>query len=61
MPEVRYPRSDEGLNSLEARKKSQLDSASQLKVFYKFHFTDELKQAGSPSTTTRFPMPQSTT
>ena len=46
LPEVRYPRSDEGLNSLEARKKSQLDSASQLKVFYKFHFTDELKQSG---------------
>jgi enediyne biosynthesis protein E4 len=46
LPEVRYPRNDEGLNSLQARKKSQLDSAGQLKVFYKFHFTDELKQSG---------------
>jgi hypothetical protein len=46
LPEVRYPKNDEGLDSLQARKKSQLDSSVQLKVFYKFHFTDELKQSG---------------
>ncbi len=46
LPEVRYPRNDEGLDSLQARKQSQLDSAGQLKVFYNFHFTDELKQSG---------------
>ena len=46
LPEVRYPKLDEGLDTLPARKQAQLDSASQFKVFYQFHFTDELKQSG---------------
>jgi hypothetical protein len=45
-PEVPYPRNDDGLNALPARAKAQLDSASQFKVFYHFHFSDELKQSG---------------
>jgi hypothetical protein len=46
LPEVRYPKFDEGLDTLPARKQAQLDSASQFKVFYQFHFTDQLKQSG---------------
>jgi hypothetical protein len=45
-PEVRFPKNDAGLSTLEARKKAQLESASQFKVFYQFHFTDQLKQSG---------------
>jgi hypothetical protein len=46
LPEVHYPRFDAGLLSLPARKELQLQSASQFKVFYQFHFTDQLKQSG---------------
>jgi hypothetical protein len=46
LPEVRYPKFDQGLDTLPARKQAQLDSASQFKVFYQFHFTDQLKQSG---------------
>jgi enediyne biosynthesis protein E4 len=45
-PEVPYPRNDEGLNALPARKQAQLDSVGKFKVFYQFHFTDELQQSG---------------
>ncbi len=45
-PEVRFPRNDPGLNALASRKELQLESAKQFKVFYRFHFTDELKQSG---------------
>jgi hypothetical protein len=46
LPEVSYPKDDAGLNALSARKKHQLESTSQFKVFYQFHFTDALKQSG---------------
>jgi hypothetical protein len=46
LPEVPFPRVDEGLNALPTRKKLQLESANQFKVFYQFHFTDELKDSG---------------
>src|SRR5579864_2450119 len=45
-PVVPFPRNDVGLNSLPARKKAQLESADKFKVFYKFHFSDRLKQSG---------------
>lgn len=45
-PEVPFPRNDEGLKSLPARKKAEEDAASKLKVFYQFHFTDQLAQSG---------------
>jgi len=43
--EVRYPDPDIGVDSLAARKAAQLDTVDQLKVFYKFHFTDALKES----------------
>lgn len=46
LPEVHFPKFDEGLITLPARKKSQLESTSQFKVFYQFHFKDELKKSG---------------
>src|SRR5262252_6474058 len=45
-PEVRYPDPDVGVDVLAARAKAQLDTAEQFKVFYQFHFTDELKKSG---------------
>jgi hypothetical protein len=45
-PQVPFPRNDAGLASLPARKKAQLESVEQFKVFYKFHFTDQLQQSG---------------
>lgn len=45
-PAVRFPKNDVGLSTLEARKKAQLESVNQFKVFYQFHFTDQLKQSG---------------
>ena len=42
-PEVKFPQDDPGLNSLPARKKAQMDALGQFKVFYQFHFTDQLK------------------
>jgi len=45
-PEVPFPKNDVGLASLAARKEAQLRSVNQFKVFYQFHFTDQLKQSG---------------
>jgi hypothetical protein len=45
-PEVRYPDPDIGVDSLAARKKAQLDTADQFRVFFQFHFTDALKDSG---------------
>ncbi len=45
-PEVPFPRNDVRLAALEARKKAQLESVNQFKVFYQFHFTDQLRQSG---------------
>jgi hypothetical protein len=45
-PVVRWPDPDVGLNSLPARKKAQLETINQFKVFYQFNFTDKLKESG---------------
>lgn len=45
-PEVPFPKDDAGLATLPARKKAQAESVDQFKVFFKFGFTDELKQSG---------------
>jgi enediyne biosynthesis protein E4 len=45
-PQVRYPDPDVGVDTLAARKKAQADTVDQLKVFYRFHFTDEIKKSG---------------
>jgi hypothetical protein len=45
-PEVPYPKRDMGLEAIPARKKAQLESASQFKVPYDFQFRDALKESG---------------
>src|SRR6202166_125451 len=45
-PVVPFPQNDPGLAALAARKKAQLESVNQFKVFYQFHFTDKLKESG---------------
>jgi hypothetical protein len=45
-PVVRFPDPDVGINSLAARKKAQLETVNQFKVFYQFNFTDKLKESG---------------
>ncbi len=45
-PEVRYPDPDIGVDSLAARRKAQMDTADEFKVFFQFHFTDALKNSG---------------
>ena len=46
LPEVPYPKQDPGLNTLESRQKEQLETANQFKVYYQFHFKDELQGSG---------------
>ncbi len=41
-----YPDPDIGVDSLQARKQAQLRTVNQFKVFYQFHFTDELPESG---------------
>jgi hypothetical protein len=43
---VRYPDPDIGVDSLVARKKAQLETLSQFKVFSQFRFTDMQKESG---------------
>ena len=45
-PEVPFPKGDIGLATLQSRQKVQLETAKQFKVFYQFHFKDELQQSG---------------
>jgi enediyne biosynthesis protein E4 len=45
-PQIRYPDPDIGVDTLAARKKAQADTVDQFKVFYRFHFTDEIKKSG---------------
>ena len=45
-PQVRYPDPDIGVDTLAARKKAQADTVDQFKVFYGFHFTDEIRKSG---------------
>ena len=44
--DVRYPDPDIGVDSLAARRKAQVDTADRFKVFFKFRFTDMLKESG---------------
>jgi enediyne biosynthesis protein E4 len=46
LPEVQYPDPDIGADTLLARKKAQLATVDQFKVFYQFHFTDRVKESG---------------
>ncbi len=46
MPEVRYPRVDVALDTMEARIKAQRETIQQFKVFHDFQFTDKLKESG---------------
>ena len=46
LPQVAFPRFDEGLDNLPERQKWQLNTVDQFKVFYQFHFKDELKDSG---------------
>jgi len=46
LPEVAFPRDDEGLEALPERQKLQLKTAEQFKVFCRFHFKDDLKNSG---------------
>lgn len=42
----RYPPEDMGKDALASRKSAQLEAAKQFKIFYQFHFADELKTSG---------------
>lgn len=46
LPQVPFPRNDVGLTTLPERAKAQEATESQFKVFYQFHFTDELAKSG---------------
>jgi len=46
MPQVPYPDEDPSLDTMQAREDAQLKTVDQFKVFYQFHFKDELKESG---------------
>src|SRR5580692_12193067 len=46
LPQVVYPNPDIGADTLAARKKAQMETAKQFKVFHQFQFTDKLKESG---------------
>lgn len=46
MPQVRYPRTDAALDTMDAQIKAQRETVQQFKVFYKFQFTDKVKESG---------------
>lgn len=60
-PQVRYPDPDIGVDTLAARKKAQADTVDQFKVFYGFHFTDEIRKAVLRSSIVSWMMRLSTT
>jgi enediyne biosynthesis protein E4 len=45
-PDVNFPAPDVGVDSLAARQQAQSDTADRFKVFFKFRFTDALKDSG---------------
>jgi len=46
-PKLRnFPDPDVGVNSLESRKRAQMDTANQFSVFYQFHFMDKQPESG---------------
>ena len=46
IPEVRHPKVDVALDTMDARIKAQRETIRQFKVFYDFQFTDKLKESG---------------
>jgi hypothetical protein len=46
LPRFRYPDPDVGADTLAARKKAQLASVNQFKVFHQFQLTDRVKESG---------------
>jgi enediyne biosynthesis protein E4 len=46
LAQIRNPDPDVGENSLDARRKSQLATVNDFKVFYQFRFTDKVKESG---------------
>ena len=46
VPQFRSPDPDIGEKSLDARKKTQMESVNKFKVFYQFQFTDKVKESG---------------
>jgi anaerobic selenocysteine-containing dehydrogenase len=46
VPQVLIPNPDIGVESLAARKKAQLETLDQLKVFCEFQFTNKVKESG---------------
>ena len=46
LPVIQLPDPDIGVDTLAARKKAQLATVDQFKVFYKFHFVDRVKESG---------------
>src|SRR5690348_6176078 len=43
---VNFPSPDAGVESLAARKRAQLETVNQFKVFCQFHFSDEVERSG---------------
>jgi enediyne biosynthesis protein E4 len=43
---INHPESDIGVDSLPARKKAQQETANRFKVFYRFQFSDKVKESG---------------
>src|SRR5215471_14428580 len=43
---VLWPDPDEGVATLEARRKAQIASAGEIRVFHDFHFEDKVKESG---------------
>jgi hypothetical protein len=46
LPQVVYPNPDIGADTLAARKKAQMETAKQFKVFHQFQFTDKVRESG---------------
>jgi enediyne biosynthesis protein E4 len=44
--EIRYPRRDVGVDTLQARRKAQIDAAAQLRVVHDFQFSDRIVESG---------------
>jgi hypothetical protein len=46
LPQVLFPNPDVGADTLAARKKAQMETVKQFKVFYQFQFTDKVRESG---------------
>lgn len=45
-PQVVFPNPDTGADTLASRKKAQMETVKQFKVFYQFQFTDKMRDSG---------------